>query len=111
LRRRPHGPLPLSVPDPNAFADAVLGNAFPNLVDDPGAVAVRHDESRLNGTAAGPGLGVRRIHAGRMEPDSYLAGARRGIGQFPDLQDLLCFTVLGIPGCAHMSPPHELPCL
>ena len=52
LRRRPEGPAPGRIPDPDALADALAGHAAAHSIDHAHAVAVRHDARKRHGAAA-----------------------------------------------------------
>ena len=103
FRRRPEGPVPLSVEDPDPLAGAGGIDARTHPIYLPGPVAVRDDAGEFHGASgAQPILGVGRIHARNGQADPHLARSRLRRGHLPDLDDFPGRTLFLVP-----SRPHQ----
>src|SRR5205823_9550410 len=72
----------LPVVEPYPLAEPALIYSRPDLIDDPGTVAVGDDPGVFHGRRAAPSIGVRRIDAGSLQLYPHLAVAGVGRGQF-----------------------------
>lgn len=103
LGGRTEGPLPLAVPDPDAFADPTLRDAVSDGVNHAGAVAVGHHERGRHGAkSVNPGLPVGRIDAARHQPDADFSGPRHGGLEFAELEHVARASLASIEGCTHL---------
>jgi len=104
LRRRAERAAPSGIPDPYALADAIARDTIADGVDHAHAVAVRdHARERHAGPAASARLGVRRIHAGPVQPHAHLAGIGHRVRNVAELQNLRGRAVAFVEGSLHAN--------
>jgi hypothetical protein len=91
----------LAVVEPYALAEPTLVHAGPDLIDDPGAVAVSDDSRVLHCRRTAAPVGIRRIDTGRLQLHPYLAVTCLRRRQLALDQNLLRRSLPVIPNRAH----------
>jgi len=93
----------LAVEQPDPLTNAKPGNAVAELIDDPGAVAVRyHTREFHRAIAAGAAADIGRVDAGGLQPDPDFARAGRRRRHVAKAQHVRCCAGSLIPDSLHL---------